>query len=220
MPCASSEGSRDDHDGHAADILKVDLLAQIGRYGHARVLANTLLRGKALSLAHRSACEFVLARVDKEDGDLESSVARLQKASNFALQAQDLERACWSQLRLLLELSESSPEAVSALLSEIRSNTRKLGSPQLTAALHIFVGEVDAKRGLFRMADRHTQLGLQLLSTAPNLWLQAVAEITCVALAIMRSDYASGFTHVSRALTLAEQSGRAAARRAALAKHG
>ena len=103
------EGSRDDHDGRAADILKVDLLAQIGQYGHARVLANTLLRGKALSLAHRSACEFVLARVDKEDGDLESSVARLQKASNFALQAQDLDALVghncgyyWSSLNRLL----------------------------------------------------------------------------------------------------------------------
>src|SRR5262245_28605780 len=128
------------------DVLKVDLLEQVGHHGQATLLAQALLRSKARSVVHRSACEFVLARTDREEGDLESSLARLQRSVSLAREGQDLERACWSQLRLLLQLAESAQaEAATALLSEIRSSSRKLGDPQVTAALHIFIGEIEAK---------------------------------------------------------------------------
>jgi DNA-binding NtrC family response regulator/tetratricopeptide (TPR) repeat protein len=208
-------------DRRDADVLRIDLLEQVGRYGQARAMAHTLLRSRTLSPSQRSTCEFVLARIDREDGKLASSVARLHKSVALAIQGKDPVRACWSQLRLLLLVAESSgPSTVPALLREVRSSIRKLGDPQLTAALHIFVGEMEAKRGLSRNAERHTRLGLQLLSSAPNLWLETDAEITCVALALMRSDFDAGLAHASRALQLAEQSGRAAALRASLANLG
>ena len=198
-------------DRHASDVLRADLLAEVGRYRQARTLADSLLRSRTLSGSHRSVCEFVLARADRENGDLRSSVSRLQKSVNLALQADDLERACWSQLRLWLTLAESSrPEAASALLKEVRARIRNLGNPQLTAALHIFVGEMEAKRGLFNRAIWHTRLGLQLLEGSPNVWLRAVAEITYVAVATMQSDFDNGFAHCKQALHFAERAGRAA----------
>src|SRR5580693_295274 len=208
-------------DRQDADVLKADLLEQVGRYGQARALAHTLLRSRTLSPSQRSTCEFVLARIDREDGKLESSIVRLHRSVALAVQGKDPVRACWSQLRLLLLLAESSgPETVPAFLREIRSSIRKLGHPQLTAALHIFVGEMEAKRGLHRNAERHTRLGLQLLSHDPSVWLETVAEITTVALALMRSDFDGGLAHAARALRLAEESGRAAALRASLANLG
>jgi DNA-binding NtrC family response regulator/tetratricopeptide (TPR) repeat protein len=208
-------------DRQDADVLKADLLEQVGRYAQARALAHTLLRSRTLSPSQRSTCEFVLARIDREDGKLESSIARLHRSVALAVQGKDPVRACWSQLRLLLLLAESSgPETVPAFLREIRSSIRKLGHPQLTAALHIFVGEMEAKRGLHRNAERHTRLGLQLLSHDPSVWLETVAEITTVALALMRSDFDGGLAHAARALRLAEESGRAAALRASLANLG
>jgi DNA-binding NtrC family response regulator len=217
--CDTGNLAREDR--QAVDVLRVDLLEQVGRYGQARALAQTLLRSKTISLTQRSSCEFVLARLDREDGDLESAVARLRRSVELAVQGKDLERACWSQLRLLLVLAElSGPEAAAAILPDVRSNVRKLGIPQLTAAMHIFLGEMEAKRGLVKSGDWHTRLGLQLLSPDPNVWLETNAEITSAALAIMRSDFDSGLIHATRALQLAEQSGRAAARRAALANLG
>ena len=82
------------------------------------------------------------------------------------------------------------------------------------------VGEMEAKRGLLTSADWHTKLGLQLLSAAPNLWLETVAENTRVALAIMRSDLDAGFSHARRSLQLAEQSGSASMLRAAFGNYG
>jgi DNA-binding NtrC family response regulator/tetratricopeptide (TPR) repeat protein len=54
----------------------------------------------------------------------------------------------------------------------------------------------------------------------PSVWLETNAEITNVALAIMRSDFELGLNRAKRAVQLAEQSGRAAARRATLANLG
>jgi DNA-binding NtrC family response regulator/tetratricopeptide (TPR) repeat protein len=208
-------------DRQDAEVLRVDLLEQVGRYGQAGAMARSLLQSRTLSPSQRSTCEFVLARIDREDGKLASAVARLHRSVALAIQGKDPVRACWSQLRLLLLVAESSgPETVPALLREVRSNIRKLGNPQLTAALHIFVGEMEAKRGLSRNAERHTRLGAQLLSNAPSIWLETDAEITHVALAIMRSDLDGGLAHAARALQLAEQSGRAAALRASLANLG
>src|SRR5580765_604335 len=133
----------------AAEVVKIDLLEHTGRHGQARSLARTLLRSKTLSQADRGVCEFVLARVDREDGDFQSSVARLQKAVMFAAQGDDLEHGCWLQLRLLRSVAElSGPDAAAALLSYLRSKVRRSGNVQLSAALHIFVGEMEAKRGL------------------------------------------------------------------------
>jgi hypothetical protein len=89
------EESSVDQDRRNADVLKVDLLEQVGQYGQAKVLAHALLRSKALSVVQQSACEFVLARTDREEGDLESSLARLQRSVGLAREGQDLERACW-----------------------------------------------------------------------------------------------------------------------------
>src|SRR6266850_6878245 len=214
--CDSGPLAREDR--QAADVLRVDLLEQVGRYGQARALAHTLLRSKTISLPQRSTCEFVLARLDREDGNLESAVARLRRSVELAVQGKDPERACWSQLRLLLVLAElSGPEAAAAILPEIRSNVRKLGIPQLTAAMHIFLGEMEAKRGLFKSGEWHTRLGLQILAQDPSVWLETNAEITNAALAIMQSDCDRGLIHATRALRLSEQSGRAAALRASLA---
>jgi DNA-binding NtrC family response regulator/tetratricopeptide (TPR) repeat protein len=52
------------------------------------------------------------------------------------------------------------------------------------------------------------------------VWLETDVEITNVALALVRSDADAGLRHGTRALQLAEQSGKAGARRAALANLG
>ena len=205
----------------AADALRADLLEQVGRLGQARAAAEALLRVKRLGPGIRSRCEYVLARIDREDGRFESAIVRLQRTIDAAVEADDLEAVCWAQLRLLVTLSESGrSEAVPPLLAEVRSNTLRLGHRQVTAALHIFVGGMEARRGLTGSALRHTRVGVSLLAESPNAWLEADAAITNVAVAIMKSEFEVGLLHAQRAVRLAERSGRAAAQRAARANLG
>lgn len=214
-----SQISGDDRIG--AEVLRTELFERVGRLGQSRALAQRLLRAKGLTLADRSACEYVLGRIASEDGETDEAIAHLRRSAVVARQAKDLRRLCWAELRLLLILSDRSGfESVRPLVAEIRRNTVTLGDRQLSAALHIFIGQIEAKRGLLRRALWHTKLAQRLLVDAPNLWLDAIAENTRFAVAIMDCDLERASTHGERALHIANQSEAAAVRRASLGNMG
>jgi transcriptional regulator with PAS, ATPase and Fis domain/tetratricopeptide (TPR) repeat protein len=203
------------------DVLRVEVLERIGRHLQCRALAERLLNTKELNHADRSICEFSRGLVELNAGNIETAIAHLQTSVSAALLAQDLERLCWPQLRLLVTLGDySGPDASRPLIAVLRSNATKLGNPAVTAALHIFVGEMEAKRGLLKSAERHTSLGLQILSSVQNLWLESIAHNTSAAVAIMLSEVERGFSRGRRALHLAQESGAVAMQRACLGNLG
>ena len=116
--------------------------------------------------------------------------------------------------------NRSDTDTAAPILSELRTNSIRLGDPRVLAALHVFVAEIEAKRGLTISARTHTGIAVNLLSTEPNLWLEAWAENINVAIALMSSEYSSGLVHGQRAIALAEQAGVAVTLRACLANYG
>lgn len=206
-----------------ADVVHAELLERLGHTTQSQQLIERVRRGRHLTLADQAVCEFVLGQIAWEvDGRVETAIAHVQRSVTLARQAHDGHRLCHAQLRLLVMLADSSgPQSVAALLSELRWNCLRLGDAHLSAALHVFLAEAEAKRGLVDSAARHNELGQRMLDAAtPNPWLQGLAANTSVALAIIRSDFGSGLAHAQRALTLAERSGAAALRRAVLANLG
>src|SRR4029453_7247651 len=205
----------------ADDVLWVEVLERVGRHLQCRALAERLLNTRELNHTDRSICEFSRGLVELNAGNIETAITHLQTSVSAALLAQDLERLCWPQLRLLITLSDYSvPEASRPLIGVLRTNATKLGNPSVTAALPIFVGEMEAKRGLLKSAERHTSLGLQILSSAQNLWLESIAHNTRAAVAIMMSEVERGFSRGRRALHLAQESGAVAMQRACLGNLG
>src|SRR5438034_245290 len=77
-------------DRQEAEALRADLFEQVGRHGQARATAERLLRSKTLSPSVKSLCEFVLARLDRENGSVRSSIDRLQRSVAWAIEGQDL----------------------------------------------------------------------------------------------------------------------------------
>src|SRR5438045_6829484 len=110
--------------------------------------------------------------------------------------------------------------ATAQAFQSVRTNVTNLGDPLITAALHILLGEMEAKRGLIESARRHTRLGLSILSPQRNLWLESVAKNNLVAIAIMLCDLRQGIDLAERGRDLAEESGSAARMRAFVAKWG
>src|SRR5207244_5108518 len=105
-------------------------------------------------------------------------------------------------------------EAAAPLLADVRLNATRLADRRVTAALHVLVGEMEAKRGLLQSAERHTKLGIQILGPQRQLWLESLAANTRVALSIMRGELDRGFQHAEYALTLARECGAATMLRA------
>jgi hydrogenase-4 transcriptional activator len=192
-----------------AEVLRIEVLERLGHYDVAKSEAERLLQlADRLNGGQRSACRVVLARAALQDGQFDIARTQYQRAIGIALAAGDNERAFWAQLRLLLIVSDlSGPEATISLLADLRVSAARTGDPLIRAALHLFVGQIEAKRGLILTAHRHVQVALRLLSDEPNVWLEAQAEHIEVAIAITRSDLLKAFEHATRAVTLAQRSG-------------
>ena len=204
-----------------AETLRVEVLERTGNYTEAESIAVRLLKNKALAPTQRSVCEFSLGLVLWEKGQTQAAIEHFNRAVSQGTEGGDLWRTCWAQLRLLVSLSgQSTGQAASRLLQEVRQNVVRLGDPVVSAALHVFLGEIEAKRGLLAITNRHTRLGQSLLKRSQNIWLDALAENNLAAVAIMRFDLASGVSHAERALQLSRESGAAAMLRAALANLG
>src|SRR5439155_21751841 len=139
----------------------------------------------------KNICEFVLGRIEWDAGNTDSAVLHFQRAVTLATQCEDRSVLCWRQLWLWQVLCEKSGvDAAAPYLAEVRSNIVRAGDPRLTAAGHIFVGKMEAKRGSIDRAELHTNLGQRFLLDAPNLVLSALAENTHVALAPIHDEHA------------------------------
>jgi len=205
-----------------ADVVRAELLERVGRVVESRHLIERVRRLRLLTPADESACEFVLGQIAWEStGTAEKAIEHVQRSVSLARQADDLHRLCHAQLRLMVMVADrAGPRAVAPLLAEVRWHCVRLGDPHESAALHVFLAEAEAKRGLIDTASRHLDLGLRLIGAVSNPWLTGLAENTYAALAIMRSDVESGLLHARRAVALADESGAAALKRAALANLG
>jgi DNA-binding NtrC family response regulator/tetratricopeptide (TPR) repeat protein len=196
-----------------AEVLRAELLERLGQHASARTEAEALTRSRRLTAGQRSACNLVLALTDIAGGRFDSAVTYLQRAIGIAHTVNDYERISWAQIRLLIIVSEhAGPDAVVSLLAELRANVARTADPVLAAALHVFVAQMEAKRGLLSSARRHVRLALAMLEGAPNAWLEAMSAQIEIAIAVMRSDFASALLHARRSVELAEQSGVANAR--------
>jgi DNA-binding NtrC family response regulator len=192
----------------AADVLRTELFDRVGEYDLASSRATALLSSTRLTSTERSTCCFVLAHVDRLAGRADSSIAFLQRAIGFAEQDRNDERAVWAKLRLLNLIAEQSGvEATVPLLSDVRANAIRTGDPVLLAAVHLYVAQAEAKRGLLASPRKHVHLALEHLKTAPNLWLEAMASHIETAIAIMCVDFSRATRYAKRGVELAERSG-------------
>ncbi len=204
-----------------AETLRLEILERLGQYSDAEALARRLLAGKSASPGQRSVSHFCMGLLMWEKGQPEAATDHFRSSIDAAQEAGDHRRFSWTQLRLLVSVSGHSPSPASGrLLQEVRQNVLRLGDPVVSAGLHIFLGEIEAKRGLLAISRRHISLGQSLLKKGDNIWLDAHAENTLAALSIMQFDVAGGMKHAQRAIELAQESGAAAVLRAAFANLG
>ena len=206
---------------NARDILRAELLERVGRFGHARDTLQTLIQRRDLNLSAKSACEFVLAKIEWEEGLTGSAIERLQRSVQLASDGGDLRRRCWPAMLLLVTFCDrSGPDAVATILTGLRNDATRLGDPRILAALHSYMGQMDAKRGLFTSATWHVQRGREILCSAPNSWIEAQLEFTRTNIAVLSADHRSALKHGHLAVKLAEQSGGAACKRTSLGNLG
>jgi len=197
--------------------LELELLERVGQHAECREKATTVLSARNQPSSVRGACDLVLGRIENENGRIETALTHLQRAQATLVDDSDLEYLCWAQIASLLIISErSGPSAAAQLFDAVRSSVTRLGEPQMLAALHIFVGEMEAKYGRLRSAIRLGAIAKRFLAISDNVWLRALAENLDIAVRVVGGDASGGLEQGEIALELAEQSGVASTMRACL----
>jgi len=205
----------------AAEILRAQLLEFVGQSEPALSSAISLLRLKHLTPPQRSQCETVVGKILFDEGDADSGLDHLQRAALSAQQGGDLHALFSAKLFTLIMLSDRfGPAAASSVLAELRQLATKLGDPEVTARLHLFVAQAEAKRGLLDNARRHTSMARRILKTSSNVYLSAFTANQDLALAVIRSEFDVARDCGQRAIELAEQSGVAKLRKAVFGNLG
>jgi hypothetical protein len=110
----------------------------------------------------------------------------------------------------------SGPGAAAALLGEVRQLATKLGDPHITAQLHLYVAEMEAKRGLLENARRHSAIARRILAASPNAYLEAFCSNLDLAISVLLSQFDVAEACGDRATKSADQAGVAKLRRAVL----
>jgi DNA-binding NtrC family response regulator len=209
------------HDRRGQELLRAELFEAVGETERARHFAEEALKSRGLSDSDRSRAEFVLSRVESELGNFDAELIHLRKSISCAERANDLKRICWAQLRLVALIADSSgPESVSALMTAIRGNVTKLGDQTMTAALHLFVAQLDGKRGLLASALHHTTLSQRILATSSHLGLESWAHNNLLALSILNSDLEQAISYGAVALSVSLECGSMASLRRCLGNLG
>jgi tetratricopeptide (TPR) repeat protein len=115
---AALERSHPDPNSRGARlVLRAELLERAGRFGQSRATIAQLNKSMGITAKEESSCEFVLGKIDSEEGATESALTHLQRAVSLASDAGDLRRKCWPNMSLLLAVSDSTgPEAAAPIL--------------------------------------------------------------------------------------------------------
>jgi hypothetical protein len=111
-------------------------------------------------------------------------------------------------------------EAATAYLPSVRRDVARVGEPNITCALHLFVAQIEAQRGLFDNAREHTRIGNSVMSGTGNAYLRALAAIDSSCIAFSVSDLDATRDEARRAMCESARSGHAAIRRAAITNLG
>jgi DNA-binding NtrC family response regulator/tetratricopeptide (TPR) repeat protein len=189
-------------------LLKAELLLRRGDLEHAEALSRGVLDLRAVHSDLKGRALEHLGYIARHRGHLDDAIEWWEQSLHTARRHDDIEQSCRSQLFLLATKADVyGPEAVGTLLSEVRLNATRAGSPSLQLMVHLRLAEVEARRSAFLQAERHLKMVLSLLPAFPNVSLEARCLLLYGVVAQSLARPASAILHSSRALDFARRSG-------------
>ncbi len=206
---------------YEALLLSSRALERLGRLSEAHHAARTVAEAKTCPKKAKIAAEYLLGRIALARGNVDRGLHHLQTCESLADAEGELETLLWSRIDLMRTVSQrAGRDAATPVVSLARVTATRLADAQLTAAFHVFLGEIDGKAGLLGSAERHSNIAINLLTGAPNLWLEATALLNHLIVAYLTCRSAQAIDIGHTALRLAKQSGVSSVLRAIYANLG
>jgi transcriptional regulator with PAS, ATPase and Fis domain len=201
--------------------LRAEVCERLGDFTDAVRAVESVAKTRNATMSDRASCETTLGRIAMEHGEIARAIQHFQRSGELARQTHATREIFWANFHLLAVIAErSGPDAARPILAEMRRAASKHGDARTLAALHMWVGNLEARRALFRSSLHHISTGLQLLQTQPNLWMEALGYNVLLGIHLLRSEFREAKIAGERGLCLAEKSGVAAIRRSILGNLG
>ena len=203
------------------DLILAEVCAVAGHPVDTKKLSEFLAFGKLATLEHSLRARTVLAQLQIDNGDARKAHALLCEIAKEAVAAKLWKIRCWAELWLLTALGDfGSTSEIRNFLRQLRRHVIQLGDHRTSIALHLFVAEVESRRGVLDSSVEHVKIARSLLERAPNYWLEGLAAIDALCLAYMRSDSQLAHREIKVALRAAFEAGSEKTKLAAIANAG
>jgi DNA-binding NtrC family response regulator/tetratricopeptide (TPR) repeat protein len=199
--------------------LLADALQRTGKNIEAEQIAHKCLGVNPSAPEVAARCRFVLGNIFRERGDIRGAITQFQSAATLA--ENDLELACWAQLRLMTAIGElAGSHSAMARLTEVNRCLARLGDARPFAALHLWIAEVETTRGSLDSARRHMRIADSLLGKVDDAWLRGYFAINSSCVSYYSAEMSDAQRWAESAIEATKVSGHAAGRRAAFANLG
>jgi DNA-binding NtrC family response regulator/tetratricopeptide (TPR) repeat protein len=195
------------------DALLADVLQRVGQNLPAEEIALRHLRRLTQTSPLYARYHFILGNIERDRGNTISAINHLQIAAGFS---NDLELACWTQLRLIGAIAEvSGVRTAIARLDETKRTLTRFGDARPFAALHIWLVEAESTRGNLKVAWNNLRTAETLLSRVDDVWLRGYLAVNRSALHYYSGEIREAHAWAEAAIAHANESGHRTTRRAA-----
>jgi len=189
-------------------ILMADVLLNVKGPSHAERILKRAIDEKDLPSNLRAMAHGSLGTALVYRNCFGDAVKSFERAVYYAQKANDTYQISEAQLKLLAaKVDYFGPTAVGTLMTEALRSVQTVGDPHLLALLHYRVAVVEGRRGAMDVAQRHIDLGLDLLQRAPNPWIDCCLHLTACSLAFVSADLNAALEHAEQALRLSRVCG-------------
>jgi DNA-binding NtrC family response regulator len=215
------DGAPSDVIGVQRDLLASEVNALAGYSSEAKRLAERICGLKDASVEQRLRARVVLAQVRIDSGRAREAHQQLTEIVDEAATAKAWRTRCWAELWSLTALGDfGSAGEIRAFLRQLRQHVSQLGDPATSIALHLFVAEAESRRGVIDSSVQHVKIARSLLQEFPNYWLEALAAIDALCLAVMKSDQETAIREESVGLRASYEAGAEKAKLAVVSNSG
>jgi len=198
--------------------LLADVLQRVGHNAQAQEMASEYLRDIPKNSQAFARFHFVLGNVDRDRGNLGDAIGHLQISAGSTL---DPELACWSQLRLVSLVAETSGIRIAiARLDDVKRTLVRYGDARPFVALHLWLVEAESTRGNLDIAWRNLRTAESLLSQIDDVWLGGYLAVNRSALHYYSGEISEAHEWARAAIGRADESGHRTTRRAAYVNLG
>lgn len=169
--------------------LWAELAQYTGRDEEAIAQGQMVLAARPPDQSLRARCHIAIGEVHRNAGNPYAAMEEYRQAAVEAETSGDHRLRAIAELRILLALADGPGlSTAAAYVPTVRRYVARAGNTLVSCALHMYLGQIEAQRGLLDNAREHIRIGRSLQGGSEQHYFAGVAAVDASCLAFSLSD--------------------------------